>query len=59
MPGNVERFFPDPKEQAMVAAIRETFTNLWGLSNSDDAETKRIIQVNHQRDFCTFLMTSK
>ncbi|KAL3099493.1 hypothetical protein niasHS_002948 [Heterodera schachtii] len=42
-PGMVERFFTDPSEQQMVAAIRATFAKLWGLENNDE-ETQKIIQ---------------
>uniref|UniRef100_A0A183BZW8 glutathione synthase n=1 Tax=Globodera pallida TaxID=36090 RepID=A0A183BZW8_GLOPA len=43
MPGEVERFFPDPADADKVAAIRETFAELWGLDKNDDA-TERLIE---------------
>uniref|UniRef100_A0A183C256 Glutathione synthetase n=1 Tax=Globodera pallida TaxID=36090 RepID=A0A183C256_GLOPA len=43
MPGAVERFFPDPADADKVAAIRETFAELWGLDKNDDA-TERLIE---------------
>uniref|UniRef100_A0A183BZX0 Glutathione synthetase n=1 Tax=Globodera pallida TaxID=36090 RepID=A0A183BZX0_GLOPA len=43
MPGEVERFFPDPADADKVAAIRETFAELWGLDKNDD-KTERLIE---------------
>uniref|UniRef100_A0A183CD52 Glutathione synthetase n=1 Tax=Globodera pallida TaxID=36090 RepID=A0A183CD52_GLOPA len=41
-PGTLERFFPSATEADKVAAIRETFTGLWGLEKSDDQTERRI-----------------
>ncbi|KAL3109694.1 hypothetical protein niasHT_017238 [Heterodera trifolii] len=43
-PGMVERFFPHPNEADKVAAIRKTFTGLYGLDDPDNENTKRVIQ---------------
>uniref|UniRef100_A0A183C7R0 Glutathione synthetase n=1 Tax=Globodera pallida TaxID=36090 RepID=A0A183C7R0_GLOPA len=42
-PGTLERFFPSATEADNVAAIRETFAELWGLEKSDE-QTERVIK---------------